>query len=75
MLDNSLATHCKDIDGKPKLIKGQSTLSFSTSYSSGSKCKKSKQDNYDNSEIISEMDIDDLSEETYLLPHFFATPS
>ena len=63
MPDNSLATHCKDIDGKPKLIKGQSTLSFSTSYSSGSKCKKSKQDNYDKSESIPKMNTDDLSEE------------
>ena len=62
MQDNSLATHCKDVHGKPKLIKEQANLSFSTSPSSGSKSKKSKQDNYDNIESRSEMDTDNVSE-------------
>ena len=63
LLDNSLATNCNGTHGKPKLRKGQSTLSLSTSYSSRSKGKKSKKDNCDNSESIYEMDTNNVSEE------------
>ena len=75
MLDNSLVTSNKDVHGNPKLIKRQSTLSFSTSSSSGSKCKKCKQDNYD-IESIFEMDTDHVSVENWSpSPGFLPLPS
>ena len=41
MLDNSLALHCKEVHKKPKLVKGQTTLSFAC----GSKDKNTSQTN------------------------------
>ena len=48
ILHMSLGQHCRDVHGKTNLVKGQKTLSFTSLF--GSKCEKSKDDNYDGSE-------------------------
>ena len=57
---SSLGQHSRDVHRKTKLVKGQKTLSFSSF--SGSKCKKSRHDNYDDSEET-QIDIDYATQE------------
>ena len=60
MLVDSLGQYCRNVHGKTKLVQGHKTLSFSLF--SGSKCKKSRDDNYDDSEET-QMDTDGATHE------------
>ena len=46
MLDDNLKRHCKEVDEKAKLVKGQKTLTFSTTQEESQ--KKAKGDNGEN---------------------------